>query len=106
MLNQYYTHRGVNQPPYFKGFPMSSVIVLGIILLISMLIGFLVAISIGHLLIGTTFAILLVAGAGYFSFNFLRKIGPFGYEKMLVKYFYRIDKIAGGRPIFHKVKLF
>jgi hypothetical protein len=85
---------------------MSSVIVLGIVLLISMLIGFLVAISIGHLLIGTTFAILLVAGTGYFSFNFLRKIGPFGYEKMLVKYFYRIDKIAGGRPKFHKIKLF
>ena len=85
---------------------MSSVIVLGIVLLISMLIGFLAAISINHLLIGTTFGIFLVAGTGYLSFNFLRKIGPFGYEKMLVKYFYRIDKIAGGRPIFHKIKLF
>lgn len=106
MLNQYYTHRGVNQPPYFKGFPMSSVIVLGVIVLVSTMIGFLVAVSIGHLLIGTLLALLLVAGTGYFSFNFLRKIGPFGYEKMLVKYFYRIDKIAGGRPKFHKIKLF
>ena len=85
---------------------MSSVIVLGIVLLASMLIGFLVAVSIDHLLIGSIFGILLVVGTGYFSFNFLRKIGPFGYEKMLIKYFYRIDKIAGGRPIFHKIKLF
>ena len=106
MLNQYYTHRGVNQPPYFKGFPMSSVIVLGVVLLISMMVGFLVAVSIGHLLIGTIFGILLVAITGYFSFNFLRKIGPFGYEKMLVKHFYRIDKISGGRPMFRKIKLF
>ena len=91
MLNQYYTHRGVNQPPYFKGFPMSSVIVWGIILLFAMLVSFLIAITIGHILIGTVFALLMVSSVGFVSFNFLRKIGAFGYEKMLVKYFFRID---------------
>jgi hypothetical protein len=106
MLNQYYTHRGVNQPPYFKGFPMSMAIVLGVIILASMLLGLLVAITIGQLLIGTAFAIILVATVGYFSFDFLRKIGPFGYDKMLVKYFFRIDKMAGGRPHLHKIQLF
>ena len=105
MLNQYYTHRGVNQPPYFKGFPMSSVIVLGIILLVAMLVSFLIAITIGHILIGTVFALLIVGSVGFVSFNFLRKIGAFGYEKMLVKYFFRIDKIVGGRATLHKIKL-
>jgi hypothetical protein len=106
MLNQYYTHRGVNQPPYFKGFPMSMAIVLGIIILASMLVGFLMAITIGNLLIGTTFAIIFVGAVGYFSFDFLRKVGPFGYEKMLVKYFFRIEKMTGGRPHLHKIQLF
>ena len=105
MLNQYYTHRGVNQPPYFKGFPMSSVIILGIILLFAMLVSFLIAITIGHILIGTVFALLMVGSVGLVSFNFLRKIGAFGYEKMLVKYFFRIDKIVGGRATLHKIKL-
>ena len=84
---------------------MSSVIVLGIILLVSMIISFLIAITIGHMLIGTVFALLIVGSVGFVSFNFLRKIGAFGYEKMLVKYFFRIDKIVGGRATLHKIKL-
>jgi hypothetical protein len=105
MLNQYYTHRGVNQPPYFKGFPMSSAIILGVVVLTAMVISFLIAVTIGHILVGTIIAILLVGGVGYFSFAFLRKIGAFGYEKMLVKYFFRIDKIVGGRVSLLKIKL-
>lgn len=105
MLNQYYTHRGVNQPPYFKGFPMSSAIVLGSVLLASMILSFLLAIIIDHLLVGITLTILLIGTSGFFTFNFLRKIGAFGYEKMLVKYFYRIEKIVGGRATIHKIKL-
>ena len=84
---------------------MSSVIVLGIILLVAMLVSFLIAITIGHILIGTVFALLMVGSVGLVSFNFLRKIGAFGYEKMLVKYFFRIDKIVGGRATLHKIKL-
>jgi hypothetical protein len=67
MLNQYYTHRGVNQPPYFKGFPMSMAIVLGVIILASILLGLLVAITIGQLLIGTAFHLISCVKLGHLA---------------------------------------
>lgn len=106
MVTQYYTHKGVNQPPYFKGFPMSLIIVWAVTLLVTMLVCLIIAIKIGHLLVGSLFSIITVACVGFFTFIFLRKIGPFGYEKMLVKYFYRVHKIAGGRPAITKIRLF
>lgn len=96
----------MNQPPYFKGFPMSLIIVWAVTLLVTMLVCLIIAIKIGHLLIGSIFTIITVACVGYFTFIFLRRIGPFGYEKMLIKYFYRVQKIAGGRPAIIKIKLF
>lgn len=95
----------MNQPPYFKGFPMSLIIVWAVTLLVTMLVCLIIAIKIGHLLIGSIFTIITVACVGYFTFIFLRRIGPFGYEKMLIKYFYRVQKIAGGRPAIIKIKL-
>ncbi len=96
----------MNQPPYFKGFPMSLIIVWAVTLLVTMLVCLIIAIKIGHLLIGSIFTIITVACVGFFTFIFLRRIGPFGYEKMLIKYFYRVQKIAGGRPAIIKIKLF
>lgn len=95
----------MNQPPYFKGFPMSLIIVWAVTLLVTMLVCLIIAIKIGHLLIGSIFTIITVACVGFFTFIFLRRIGPFGYEKMLIKYFYRVQKIAGGRPAIIKIKL-
>lgn len=85
---------------------MSLILIFGIVMLITILVSLCLALVIDHLLVGSVISICLVASVGFYTFNFLRKIGAYGYQKMLVKYFYRVEKIKGGRPSLKKIKLY
>ena len=105
-MKNYYTHRGVNQPPYIKGFPMSLALIFLGIMLIVIFIVLALAMSIGNFNIGVVLFIVLVCSIGFYLYKFVVKIGAFGIQKKIyVRYFYRIDKFYGGRPKIYKIKI-
>ena len=97
-MAQFRTHKGANNPPFFKGFPMSSIWYL--------LACFFATSIIASILFGLFFSFIFTtiltfcstALVCYKAFHFLKEMGAFGLTKAFVQYFKAVDKMLMKRP--------
>jgi hypothetical protein len=100
------THRGANNPPFFKGFPMSLI---GYFLACFILSSIFSSILFG-LFFNYIFTMVLTlcttAAVCYKAFQFLKELGPFGMNKAYIKYLKAVDKMQLKRPNIDTIHIF
>jgi hypothetical protein len=104
-MAQFRTHKGANNPPFFKGFPMSSIWYL--------LACFFATTLVSSILFGLFFSYIFTiiltfcstTFVCYKAFHFLKEMGAFGMSKAFIRYFKAVDKILLKRPNIDKVHL-
>ena len=97
-MAQFRTHKGANNPPFFKGFPMNAIgYFLACFFTVSLLSSILFGLLFNYIL-SITLTLCATALVSYKAFLFLKEMGAFGMGKAFVRYFKAVDKIRMKRP--------
>ena len=104
-MAEFMTHKGVNNPPFLKGFPMSyALYMLGIFFGCTIIGGVIFSIIFNYI-ISTTLTLFFTVYVCYKGYTTFIEIGPFGLGKFLIKYFKPVEKIIIKRPKIEIIKL-